>query len=887
MAVKISLSIKQNSQSNSGRTSNVTVTLRCSWTYGSWNHLSPSGSVTINGDKYTFSKSFNPNRTNSGSQELYSKTLNILHGTDGKKTLSCSASFATGVSSGTVKASASKTLTPIASTSPKPPSGSTTKSTNKPIITAFDVQKGTDKTMYATWTWTKDHTDSYSTTWYYGTGNGIWFVGQRNTGLKDRQDTYSAPSNAKDVRFKVKAVSTKHTVNKKETSWWTGDWSTAKTYSFSSNNPTTPPVPTVEVNDYKLTAELANLNVNADTIEFQIVKDDTTVFKTGTASIKTTSASYSCTVTAGSEYKVRCRAKRGSKYSSWSDYSSNVETIPAVPTSITTIKAMSETSVFLAWSEVKNAKTYDIEYATEKRYFEGSDMTTVTSGIENNHYEKTGLETGKEYFFRVRAVNNSGESGWSEIKSIKIGKKPVAPTTWSSSTTVITGEPLILYWIHNSEDGSSQTYGEVEITVGSKTETYTVKNSTEEDEKDKTSFYEVNTGEYKEGTQIKWRVRTAGVTLQYGEWSVQRTVDIYAPPTLELSVTDVNGAMLETLTSFPFYIEGFAGPNTQAPIGYHLTITASEGYETVDAIGNPKIVNPGEKVYSKYFDTSDTLTVEMTPGNIDLENDITYKVTCVVSMNSGLTAETSSEFVVAWTDDKYEPNAEVSVDFDNLSASIRPYCEDEENNLIEGITLSVYRRDYDGSFIEIAKGVTNTSNTFVTDPHPALDYARYRIVATTDSTGAVSFYDLPNEPVGEPAIVIQWDEKWSNFTGDNEDELVEQPWSGSMLKLPYNIDVSDSHDKDASLIEYIGRKHPVTYYGTQLGITSSWSTEIPKDDKETLYCLRRLAIYQGDVYVREPSGSGYWANISVSFSQTHCELTIPVSFEIARVEGGI
>ena len=63
--------------------------------------------------------------------------------------------------------------------------------------------------------------------------------------------------------------------------------------------------------------------------------------------------------------------------------------------------------------------------------------------------------------------------------------------------------------------------------------------------------------------------------------------------------------------------------------------------------------------------------------------------------------------------------------------------------------------------------------------------------------------------------------------------------------------------------------------------------DIPKSDKETLYALRRLSIWMGDVYVREPSGSGYWANISVSFSQTHCQLTIPVQIEITRVEGGV
>jgi len=108
-----------------------------------------------------------------------------------------------------------------------------------------------------------------------------------------------------------------------------------------------------------------------------------------------------------------------------------------------------------------------------------------------------------------------------------------------------------------------------------------------------------------------------------------------------------------------------------------------------------------------------------------------------------------------------------------------------------------------------------------------------------------------------------------------------------MLKIPYNIDVSDSNSPDTSLVNYIGREHPVSYYGTQIGTKSSWSMEIPKYDKETLYLLRKLARYMGDVYVREPSGSGYWASVTVSFSQTHCELTIPISLDITRVEGGV
>ena len=183
--------------------------------------------------------------------------------------------------------------------------------------------------------------------------------------------------------------------------------------------------------------------------------------------------------------------------------------------------------------------------------------------------------------------------------------------------------------------------------------------------------------------------------------------------------------------------------------------------------------------------------------------------------------------------------------------------------------------------------LSNTRNTFVTDPHPSLDYARYRIVAISDDTGAVNYADIPGYVVGEKSVVIQWDESWSEFDARGEDIYEAPAWSGSMVKLPYNIDVSDSNTSDVSLVKYIGRTRPVSYYGTQIESTSTWNVDIAKEDKNTLYALRRLAMWMGDVYVREPSGSGYWANISISFSQTHCETVIPVTINITRVEGGI
>ena len=818
-----------------------------------------------------------------------------------------------------------------------------TTSTNKAIIEHFGLQSNTDRTIFATWKWSKSNTDYYNVIWYYHTGDGVWFKGNESN-EEIRQSTYSAPSNATKVKFIVKPVSKTHKVNKKDTHYWTAEWSTAKYYTFVEK-PTKPSIPTVEVKDFTLTAKLSNINSDTSQIQFDVKRDDKYIYHTAICNVVTSAASYSVKMIVGSSYKVRCRAKNKSgEYSEWSDYSNNVYCSPSKINKVWSCKANSATSALLSWKEVKNVDTYSIEYATKKDYFLGSGETKTITGIKTTRYEVTGLETGKEYFFRIQCVNSSGESGWSNIKSVILGKKPGVPTTWSSTTTAIVGEEVVLSWIHNSQDNSNLTKTELELTINGNTTTETITHTSTE-EQDFNDSYNLSTSGYSEGVIIQWRVRTAGITDEFSDWSVQRKIDIYAPATLELNVNDLNSNPIDVVTQFPFYISATPGPSSQTPLSYHVKIISDYSYETIDEIGNFKMVSEGEEIFSKYYDTNDNLLLELSAGNIDLENNISYTVICTVSMDSGLRAESSAPFEVAWTDESVTPSAEIIFDKETLSVNIRPYCEyypdayyrvehrtsnnayintkveidpvdgesvddafttvdddivyadangelfcikqSETGVLVDDVTLAVYRREYDGSFIEIGSGLVNTDNTFVTDPHPALDFARYRIVAISNTTGAVSYSDIKGYEIGEKSVIIQWNENWREFETSSEDELEEPIWSGSMLKLPYNIDVSDSNSSDVTLVKYIGRKHPVSYYGTQIGVTSSWSVEIDKKDIDTLYMLRKLAIWMGDVYVREPSGSGYWANISVSFDQKHRELTIPVRLSITRVDGGV
>ena len=120
MAVSISMNIVQNSQSIENNISNVTVEVYAHWTRGSYNaqtapdgYPDARGTVSIDNVQYTFYSKFNTGHTTSGSERIFTKTLNVAHNNEGEKILSCWASYATGVSSGTVSTSGSLALTAI------------------------------------------------------------------------------------------------------------------------------------------------------------------------------------------------------------------------------------------------------------------------------------------------------------------------------------------------------------------------------------------------------------------------------------------------------------------------------------------------------------------------------------------------------------------------------------------------------------------------------------------------------------------------------------------------------------------------------------------------------------------------------------------------------
>lgn len=764
-----------------------------------------------------------------------------------------------------------------------------THSIMSPINSKYLTTGSSSSSGSTTTTETVSNIKGYKVVWKYGTGDGIWFEGS-NSEVTNRHSTYTPPNQATNICVWVTPVSKTHKVNKKDVSYWTGR-SVSKIVYLSNTEPAKPNAPSIGYSNdkkYSLKISLTGIeDVRADKIEFEVWTFGSKKFTSGVSTVSVGKAVFNCKVNPATEYSARCRAINvvtGKKiYSDWSDYSSSIMTMPAVVTNVK-CEADSKTSVKITWKAVSTATKYTVEYTNKKEYFNSNRDQVTSKEVTTNTANITGIEGGHEYYFRVKATNNAGDSDWSGIVRAVVGTKPQPPTTWSLTTTIGVGEDAILYWTHNSEDGSKQKEAQIYISINGAAEIVTVTSSVSEDDNEPVYSYPIDSSKYSDGGEILWMVKTKGVADEYSDWSAQRVIKMYAPPTLTIT-TNITG---DSLTSLPLTFTATTNPSTQTPLSYYISVSAVNAYKSVDNLGNTIMVTKGMDIYSKSIISSDkTLTYSISAGDITLKSEESYVLTVVAAMDSGLTATSTFEFNVSWVVKDYICDASVTVDRETLSAYISPFCLGEGDVLVEGVTLSVYRREADGSFTEIETGLANNMVTTVTDPHPSLDYARYRIVSVDTSTGAVDYSDLPGRPVNEPCIVIQWGEKWSDFDYDENATPDVPPWTGSMVRLPYNVDVTEKSDPDVSLIEYIGRKNPVSYYGTQRGEGGQWSTEIDKNDVETIYALRRLKSWNGNVYVREPSGIGYWANITVSMSRRHLELTIPVSFSITRVEGGI
>lgn len=773
---------------------------------------------------------------------------------------------------------------------------------------AVGQQGSTGTTVYATWTAfssaKQKNIEGISVTWQYqvlnSAGKAVWLKGSTETISKGsaKSGTYSAPSESLAVQVSVKPVLTKKG-KKKATAK-----SESASRSFAGNAPAKPSTPSASIDGYTLTLRIQSSDQYAKKAVFYMYRDSEASPYWSSSAIALSGAGVAqqiVTLAPNHRYYARVRLYNNSAGSELSDAVAISEIV--IPAQVKNVVAtpLSQTQIQLSWSSTNGAAStngYEIEYATDPNYFGGSNANTISA---SNTTAYINVETGHTWYFRVRAKNASGIAGaWSDPPaSAAAASKPNPPTTWTLSSTAFVDSTVTLYWTHNSADGSKPTKSEIEWSLNDgQSHSIVVTHDLGPDDHDYTFNYELSLASlsFNDGDILKWRIRTQGVeAMGWSDYSVLREIRIYSPASLSVYVEN-------KVDAYPINFDITVTPATQSIVSFYLAISARDSYDDNDYMGEFQHVVAGQRVFSKnYSDLDNVDTISLTPSDINLMSGQTYDVEAIVATSAGLTAETTTEFTLDITEPDYYLDIGITIDPDSLSAALIPGCysdvnEDEEGddvydieNIVDSVVLSVYRINFDGSFTPIEINIPNDGMTVISDPHPALDNGKYRLVALDNATGAMFFDDIISEDLDVKGLVLQWDAKYANYLVrgivDEIDEAAIGNMAGGMtLRLPYNVKKNESSGLDVELVDYIGREHPVSYYGTQKGQKSSYSTDVPKDDVDTLDLIRRLQTWPGDVYLRAQDGLGYWAKVEVSFDRDYDSLLMPVSIDAVRVD---
>ncbi len=122
---------------------------------------------------------------------------------------------------------------------------------------------------------------------------------------------------------------------------------------------------------------------------------------------------------------------------------------PAAPSALSATPT-SGTQINLTWTNnATNQTGFKIE-----RSIDGTNFTQVgTAGSAATSYLDTGLLIGTEYFYRVRATNSGGDSGYSNVAAATTPTPPATPS--NAQAVLITASEVDLTWQDNSdnEDG--------------------------------------------------------------------------------------------------------------------------------------------------------------------------------------------------------------------------------------------------------------------------------------------------------------------------------------------------------------------------------------------------------------------------------------------------
>ena len=333
-------------------------------------------------------------------------------------------------------------------------------------------------------------------------------------------------------------------------------------------------------------------------------------------------------LSAGTTRHYRVRAVNASGNSNYSNTASATTLAPPAAPSGLTASAASSSQINVSWTDNSGDETgFSLESSTN-----GTNYSVLASlGANVTSYQHTGLSAGSLVYYRVRAVNSSGNSAYSSVASATTPSVPAAPS--GLTATAVSGSQINVAWTDNSGNESA-----FDLEVSTDGTNFTPLASTA------TNVVSYAHTGLAAGTQRFYRVkaRNSSGSSEYSSTASAQTLSVpSAPSTLTASATgpssiavtwanvaDETGYILEVSNS----VSGFAPIETQllADVTSFNHTGLSEGIQYTYRI---KAVNSfGESAYSGTASAT-------TPWSVP--NAVTNLVA---------TATSSSQVALTWSD---------------------------------------------------------------------------------------------------------------------------------------------------------------------------------------------------------------------------------------------
>jgi hypothetical protein len=292
---------------------------------------------------------------------------------------------------------------------------------------------------------------------------------------------------------------------------------------------------------------------------------------------------------------------------------------------------------------------------------------------------------------------------------------------------------------------------------------------------------------------------------------------------------------------------------------------ADKGCETEVAIERAedfRMERPDGRNLDGYED--ETIASKIVPGGTSIEintadligrldDGAKYRIIAVIRDSLGRSAKaTPIEFIVNWTHQALMPEGTIHVDQANYIAVIEPTAP---SDAVSTDRVDIYRLSH--GYPELIYKDAEFGKSYV-DPYPAIgDMGGHRLVFKTKEGDYKTSAENGNRLA------------WKDFYEEDYDEL-DVPvsiidFNGQQIELKYNIDLSDSFEKDFEEVAYLGGSVR-GYFGKTVRRKSNIKAAFVTDDEDAIRTLALLCDYSGPAHIRTRDGSSYWANLNVQRS---------------------